>query len=142
MSRSRKEEPGQLCLLDVIERVKAGRDLPGSMKRALSEDLRRSRFPRGVVAERMGIAIGRDISQAQIDAWTAPTKPLHRFPMEYLPAFCEASGEYGALRAVVEAAVCVMVVPVEVRRRLVEVERCRRQLEEEERMLKVLAILK
>jgi hypothetical protein len=35
-----------------------------------------------------------------------------------------------------------MVVPVEVRRRLVEVERCRRQLEEEERMLKVLAILK
>ena len=54
----------------------------------------------------MGQLLGREISKAQLDAWTATcdSHEGHRFPSEYLPAFCSVVGSREPLTLLVEAA--------------------------------------
>jgi len=131
--------PGQLSLLDLLDQIQAASALPAALKRMLAEDLTKSSYPRDQVAARMSALLGLPISKAQLDAWTAPTKPLHRFPVEYLPAFVEASGRHGALRLAAEAAGCRLVVPAEVRAELARVEDERKRLVQRERVLRGVA---
>jgi hypothetical protein len=128
--------PGQLLLFDLVERMDRAREMASVVKRALAEDLRLSLFPRDQVASRMTTLLGAEISLAQLDSWTAPTKTLHRLPLEYLPAFAQATGRWGALRAVAEGCGAVLVVPDQVRQELGLVEEQRRQLAGRERTLR------
>jgi hypothetical protein len=131
--RAKTGDPSQLSLFDLIERQ---RSMAGELRAALTADLTACAFPRDQVAARMGVLTGSPITKAQLDGFTAPTKDNYRFPAEYLPAFCQATGEFGALERLAEAAGCVLVVPGQVRARLAEVERQRRELADEERALK------
>ncbi len=80
--------------LDVGERLRA----------ALREALRRCPLSRWEVAGRMSLLVGREVSRHMLDAYTAETKEAHRFPAEWLPALCEATGDPEPLRVLCEAA--------------------------------------
>jgi len=139
MSRTRKQGvPGQLGLFDLVSTIDRFLALPGQIKAALTEDLTRSPFRRDQVAGRMTTLLGTTITVAQLDAWTAPTKVLHRFPLEYLPAFVEATGETRALRVAALACGCRVWRPEDVKRELAQVEEERRRLAGRARTLSVL----
>lgn len=136
MARPRKQGlPGQLSLLDILDRLDQGRQIGAALKAALAADLARSRFPRDQVASRMSVLMGRAVTVAILDTWTAPSKDQHRFPLEALAAWCEATEQLGALRELVAACGCRLVVPDQVRRELVQVEDEKRRLQVRSRTL-------
>jgi len=91
----------QLSLFDLIredEQKRFNDNAPGSfniscqLRSGLSEGLKRCSLSRYEVTARMSELIGVDITKSQLDTWTAESKEYHRFPAEYLPAFCEVTG--------------------------------------------------
>lgn len=112
MARNKKfrPPPGQIPLFDVIEEIQekieakesckeGDADMnPGSMnisiqlRNELSEGLKLSMLSRHQVAARMSELTGVEITKSQLDSWTAESKEGHRFPAEYLPAFCFVTG--------------------------------------------------
>ncbi|HNR12628.1 MAG TPA: hypothetical protein PKM59_04845 [Thermodesulfobacteriota bacterium] len=71
------------------------------LKNALSEALRKSSYSRFQVAARMSELLGIEVTKTTLDTWTAESKESHRFPAEYLPAFCEAVGNSDVLELIV-----------------------------------------
>lgn len=45
---------------------------------------------RDIIAGRMTDLAGHPITRAMLDSWTSSAKRKHRFPAEFLPAFCTA----------------------------------------------------
>lgn len=71
-------------------------------RNALTRALKQSPDSRSAVAARMtdllfGDADDGEVTKAQIDAWTAPSRGAWRMPVEYLPAFVKATGAYWLL---------------------------------------------
>lgn len=116
--QARSENMEQLSLFDVIkEQQKAGRDVmmeAGSMnistrlREELSKGLRQCRCSRYEVAARMSEVTGCEISKSQLDSWTAESKESHRFPAEYLPAFCAVTGYKEPLRMMATLIQCYL----------------------------------
>jgi len=52
----------------------------------------------------MSALVNQEISKYMLDTWTAESKDYHRFPAEFLPAFCQAVGSYEPLRFLAEKA--------------------------------------
>jgi hypothetical protein len=48
---------------------------------------------RELIAEEMSHLIGTEITVAMLNAYTATSKRLHRFPAAWIPAFCTATGD-------------------------------------------------
>ena len=75
--------------------------LIGSMVRELlSQTLKRSMYKRYEIAGRMSELLGVEITDSMLYSWTAESKEGHRFPLEYLPAFCWATGDLGLAEGV------------------------------------------
>jgi len=51
-------------------------------------------FSRDIIAGRMSELTGHQITRCMLDSWTSSAKQKHRFPAEFLPAFCTAVGTY------------------------------------------------
>jgi len=64
---------------------------------ALSHALRHAGKSREQVADEMSLYTGERITDDMISAWLAQSKKKHRFPMEYLPAFCKVTNSLDAL---------------------------------------------
>lgn len=128
--------PGQLSLLDVLEQLDRTRGMGAGLKAALAQDLKSSRFPRAQVAARMAILVEQSVSVPMLDAWTAPSKGQHRFPLEYFPAWVQATEQHGALRLLARACGGHLVMPDQVRKELGQVEEERRRLAGRERTLR------
>jgi len=47
---------------------------------------------RDIIAGRMTELTGHQITRCMLDSWTSSAKQKHRFPAEFLPAFCAAVG--------------------------------------------------
>ncbi len=80
-------------------------DIATAVRQTVSEAIRESGLSRYDVASRMSEYLGREITKAQLDSFSAESKDGHRFPLEYVPAFCHATRNYdlvqltaGALR--------------------------------------------
>lgn len=61
---------------------------------AIAKALRNTQFSRTQVVERMAALLGVDVSEAMLDAWSAPSRSRWRFPFEYAAAFdaaCETT---------------------------------------------------
>lgn len=139
MARPRKARQAEpLPLLALIEAQGRCREAQRAFRRGLAADLGALPVAREVVAAEMSRLLGLEVNKSRLDCWTSPEKP-HRMPAEHLPAFVQATGQYGALRALVEACGCVLVVPDQVRAALARVEGERRRLEERERALRALS---
>ena len=72
------------------------------MRALMVQALRASRCSREQVAERMSASLNEPVSVHQVNAWVAETKANHRFPAEYLAAFCAATGSTELVRDLVQ----------------------------------------
>lgn len=77
---------------DITGGTASGTDFAIEVKRCLQADLRDCRWSRADVAEMLGLAAGRSISEYQLDNWTAETKEGHRFPAELVGAWVRVTG--------------------------------------------------
>ena len=94
--------PGQMSLLDLLDELRQSDRQPSSegslnmreqLRIAINEALKGCPLSRWEVAGKMSHLLGIEITKYMIDAWTAESKDGHRFPAEYLPAFCEVTGD-------------------------------------------------
>ena len=110
----------QLSLFDtVMERQKKmllqGKPDPGSfdlslrLREMLTAGLKGCTLSRYEVAARMSELVGTEITNSQLDSGTAESKEAHRFPAEYLPAFCYVTGNRELLRVMAEMVNCHLV---------------------------------
>ncbi|TEB10653.1 hypothetical protein [Pelotomaculum propionicicum] len=117
MAKKKKDVPipGQQSLFDFIKESEAQKEVtpvPGSfnisnqLRAELSEGLRKSGLSRYEVAGRMSELMDTEITKSQLDSWTAESKEYHRFPAEYLPAFCAATGHKEPLRIMARLVQC------------------------------------
>ena len=113
----------QYSIFDMLEEVEARKEagpMPGSLnlqqkvKETLTVALKSAPYKRWEVAGRMSDYIGVEITESMLNAWTAESKELHRFPLEYLPAFCWATGNYSLADVVVRASGCHLIKSEEV----------------------------
>jgi len=118
MAKSRKTlDNTQLNIFDLIrqvserQKVVTGRhEVPGELnidvplREMISEALKGTRLSRYQVAAEMSRMLGREITKAQLDSWSAESKENHRFPLVYFLAFMEATGDKTILRFICEKA--------------------------------------
>jgi len=111
MAKSRKKiDPRQMGLFDLIREIndlrgerKGAGNRPGSLnieaglREMITQSLKRSRECRYGVAAEMSRLMGKEITKSQLDSWTAESKLKHRFPLAYLAAFIEATGDRSIL---------------------------------------------
>ena len=108
-------DTGQGSLIDHLCRLQSEREsrredpegrlnVQGVLRAALCGALKRCPLSRWEVAGKMSHFLGLEITKYMIDAWTAESKEGHRFPAEYLPAFCAATGDSGPLEVLGTAA--------------------------------------
>jgi hypothetical protein len=64
---------------------------------ALTNAIRQSGLSRWEIAGRMSHLLGQEVTQYMLNGWTAESKEAHRFPAEFLPAFCSATGSRAPL---------------------------------------------
>lgn len=70
-------------------------DIGSRVRAAIKAAIKASPLSRHHIAATMSESLDRDITKAQLDAWTAPAHESHRFPLEYAAAFCYATGDTG-----------------------------------------------
>jgi hypothetical protein len=117
--KKQKEEHSDLqpSLFDlVIEDRRGTNDLvPGSfnlsfrLRNELSEGLKQSMLSRYEVAAKMSELLAVEITKSQLDSWTAESKEYHRFPAEYLPAFCAVTGYKEPLQIMARLVQCYLI---------------------------------
>ena len=116
MSNERKKidraAAGQLSLFEVVIRQEIAAQtapVPGSLNirhqiiAALKCALRHAGKSREQVADEMTLYTGDLITDDMISTWLAASKPKHRFPLEYLPAFRRATDNLDALNVTSQA---------------------------------------
>jgi hypothetical protein len=108
--------PNQLNLFEVLEALREARttsfggslNIQQQIKNIISEALKGCPLSRWQVAAQMSELAGIDITKGMLDAWSAESREYHRFPLEFVPAFCRVTGNYELLRFVCESAGCYM----------------------------------
>ncbi|MDR1397204.1 MAG: hypothetical protein LBJ14_05680 [Desulfarculales bacterium] len=58
---------------------------------SISQALKECTLSRYQVAASMSELISSEVSKSMLDAYTAESKEYHRFPAEYIPAFCKVT---------------------------------------------------
>lgn len=118
MAKAEKRlDMGQLDIFEVIRRaaetqaaLAGAGELPGrlnmeaTLRELASAALKHTRRSRYEVAAEMSRLLGREITKSQLDSWSAESKEQHRFPLVYINAFCEATGDRQILRLLAEKA--------------------------------------
>jgi hypothetical protein len=103
----------QLDLFSMVEKLHDAcstdrKPIPGScnisalIRAGISDALKNCTLSRYHVAAKMSELLGREITKAQLDAFSAESKDGHRFPLEYLPAFIMATGDMSLMRMLAE----------------------------------------
>ena len=75
----RPEGAGMLCIREVVMET-------------VTAMMKASPLSREQIAERMSGLTGTRITQVMLNAWTAESRVMHRFPLEYAPALERACG--------------------------------------------------
>jgi hypothetical protein len=119
MSKARKnigkDGLGQLKIFDLIEEVSrkqaeaspsvstAGKSsIDAAIRAIITASLKRAAGSRYEMAARMSEILGVEITKAMLDSWSAESKENHRFPLVYVAAFCQATGDYSLVRYAAE----------------------------------------
>jgi hypothetical protein len=84
-------------------------DLSIRLGESLAAALRPCPFSRDQVADLISIELGRRVTKANIDAWTAPSKPEHRSPADAGVAICRVTGCLEPLRVMAREIQVVLV---------------------------------
>jgi hypothetical protein len=120
MAKSKKIiDSNQLTLFDILKNYQdqnsntkpvGSFNIDRSFREAISAALKQCPLSRYQVAARMSELTDMDITKTMLDSWTADSKEQHRFPVIFLPAFCEAVGCTEPLK-MIGALVGVFVLP-------------------------------
>ena len=73
-----------------------------AVRAALKDTLRLNARSAPAIAIDLSARLGRQVTPDIIYSWSAESNP-NRFPLEYLPAWCQATGDYSVLHAVTDA---------------------------------------
>lgn len=150
MSRARAKldphAPRQLSFFDLVQQHQARqseRPRPGSfnvrerLAEALTEALKGCPFTRYEAAARMSELLGVEVTKTQLDSWTAESKEYHRFPAEYLAAFCKVTGSLEPLRIMAELLQCYVIESEEaLLAELGKIDQARKELARRERAIR------
>lgn len=137
-------QPSLFDLVKEDEKRRCGTTItPGSfnisllLRGELSEGLKQSALSRYEVAARMSELVGTEITKSQLDSWTAESKELHRFPAEYLPAFCYVTGHKEPLRLMARLIQCYLLESEEaLLAELGKIDQIKRDLTRKEKMVR------
>jgi len=111
-----KSGPKQLSLFDEIQRIQqdlaacrpnAGEgslNVTEKLRQAMARAIRTSGKDRFELAGQISHLVGRQITKAMLDSWTAESKPGNRPPADILPAFCRATASTEPIEALNEPA--------------------------------------
>ncbi|HWP96442.1 MAG TPA: hypothetical protein VN426_06295 [Syntrophomonadaceae bacterium] len=116
MPRRRQQQysESQPTLFDLIKEVSqvktesapASFNISYRLRSEISEGLKQCPLSRFEVAARMSNLLGIEVTKSQLDSWTAESKDHHRFPAEYLPAYCAVTGYKEPLRMIARLVQC------------------------------------
>lgn len=132
-------DPNQLSLFDSIKRDQEERQdrRPGRMcvsarlLAAVKLAIKIAPKSREQIADDMTELSGRRVTAGMINNWTAESHP-HDVPAELLPAFCEATGDFGSLLVLTDTAGVYTVEPPEkIRAKIQALEEQKRALDKE-----------
>ncbi len=110
--------PRQLSFLDILKKVSEGRkdvvkagsfNVDARIRAILSDALKKSPLSREVVAAKMSELLGREVSKARLDSWTAESKENNRIPFDSAMAFCEVTGSLDAFQMAAEMLRCYLI---------------------------------
>lgn len=112
-------EPKMPNLFDMIEDISAekivkpdfkcsSKPMPQRVREIISEALKNMDRKRWEVAGQMSELCGSEITESMLNAWTAESKEGHRFPLEFVPAFCEVTGDYQLIEMAAYACGCMV----------------------------------
>lgn len=79
-------------------------ELSIKVKNLLSEALKKCPYSRHEVAAKLSKKTGKEITYHTLNSWTAESKELRRFPVEFLPAFCHVTGDFTILKVIANIA--------------------------------------
>lgn len=132
-------DPAQLSLFDSIQKNQAERieQRPGRMcvtsrlNAAVKAGIKSAPKSREQIADDMAKLAGCEVTAAMINNWTAESHP-HKLPCYLLPAFCEATGDYGPLLVLTDTAgIHTIEAPDKIRARLQKLEEQKQELDRE-----------
>ena len=89
----------QLDLMEILEAPTPAPEAPGALDytgkvaELITKAFRGSPFSREQIADKMTVLTGQHISIEMLNAWTAESRKRHRFPLEFLPAFQQATDD-------------------------------------------------
>ena len=102
MSKNRKDltalMSNQTSFLDNPDPEPGSLNLAAQLSASLSKAISKAAKSRWQIAAEMSELTGRDITKTMLDAWTAESHIEHRFPAEYIPAFCIACRNFDPLK--------------------------------------------
>src|SRR5664280_2397452 len=81
-------------------------DIPGAgdddvmIRAVLSDTIKHCAKKRIQIAEELSAVVGRQVSEAMLNAYTADSKENHRWPASGTRAFCQVTGDWRLLRAI------------------------------------------
>lgn len=121
---TRRPHPDQLSLDRYFEVERRPEPTPGALdydarvRNLLSTAIKESDRSRAEIAAAMtdlvyGDAGEGEITKAQLDSWTAPSRADWRFPLAYLPAFVKATNAHWLLDTIAESVGCKVLVGAE-----------------------------
>ena len=117
MSKLKEKTDRQYSLFDLINTLQnspgpgpGGLNVQFQLQGIITQCIKQCPLSRWEIAGKMSELLNQEISKYMLDSWTAESKEYHRFPAEYLPAFCAVVGSFEPLRILAEKA-NVFVVP-------------------------------
>lgn len=84
---------GQATLFPTPEVTPGSFDDTGLVRFTLIQSIKKSGKSRAEIAETMSFLLGRQVTEAMLNAFTAESRGDRRFPAEYDRAFCAATGD-------------------------------------------------
>jgi len=132
------DHPDQFSLLDLIrqgtttDHSEGSLDIQRQLRACVSSCIKACPLSRWEIVGRMSMFLDSEISKYMLDTWTAESKEHHRFPAEYLPAFCRAVDCYDPLRLLAEkAGVFILPGPDALRSEIQKIEEHIKELQKE-----------
>jgi len=153
MSKMKKKiDIAQINIFEVLKNLNTQQrtfqeDIPGRLnidlqiRELITQSLKKTRLSRYEVAGKMSELLAKEITKAQIDAWSAESKEGHRFPLAYLPAFCEATGDSTLIKFIAEKCGGFYIENEEaIYTELGKIEQAKKELTEKEKFLKTMLV--
>ncbi|HWR17148.1 MAG TPA: hypothetical protein VN577_20125 [Terriglobales bacterium] len=88
-------DTNQASLFDQ-DAVPGSLDIESVVRAVVAEAIKRCNKSRAQIADEMSYLVAGKVTEQMLNDYTAESKP-HRFPAQFIPAFCRSTGDYRLL---------------------------------------------